>query len=227
MISTTVEGGIVMAKALREPQALAAPDPAAALLHQAPVRARGMMPHRRSFSAPAPRTGTSSAAPPRRCRPAPTCPAGSSAAPAASRSTSRWRSPRCGRPVALLAAIGRDRRRRRARRRPRRRRHRRPGLHRHDGPTDAYLAIEGPGGELHAAVADCAGLERAGAALLAPLADGRLPAPGPARSSSTATCPRRSLAALLAIPPPPARSRSSARAPRKAAALRRSSAPAR
>jgi pseudouridine kinase len=41
-------------------------------------------------------------------------------------------------------------------------------------PTDTYLAVEDAGGELFAAVADCAGLERAGAAVLAPLRDGRL-----------------------------------------------------
>ena len=34
MISTTIEGGIIMAKALRDPPALAAPDPDAALLHK-------------------------------------------------------------------------------------------------------------------------------------------------------------------------------------------------
>jgi pseudouridine kinase len=48
---------------------------------------------------------------------------------------------------------------------------------RHDG-GDGYLAIEGPDGAVFAAVADCAGLERAGAALLAPLRDGRLADPG-------------------------------------------------
>jgi pseudouridine kinase len=89
------------------------------------------------------------------------------------------------RPVRLAAAIGRD---------P-------PGdalaadlvaagvdcawLFRHGGATDAYLAIEGADGALHAAVADCDSLERAGEALLAPLlaagwpgpivADGNLP----------------------------------------------------
>jgi sugar/nucleoside kinase (ribokinase family) len=62
------------------------------------------------------------------------------------------------------------------------------GLHRRAGATDAYVAIEGRGGELHAAVADCGGLEAAGPALLAPLrarglaphrlvADGNLPLP--------------------------------------------------
>jgi pseudouridine kinase len=50
-------------------------------------------------------------------------------------------------------------------------------LHRHDGPTDAYLAIEGPHGEIHAAVADCAGLEVAGPALLAPIRDRRVTGP--------------------------------------------------
>lgn len=43
-------------------------------------------------------------------------------------------------------------------------------------PTDRYLAIEDPRG-LVAAVADAHTLERAGASILQPLADGRLPAP--------------------------------------------------
>ncbi|MFN3261400.1 MAG: PfkB family carbohydrate kinase [Pikeienuella sp.] len=41
------------------------------------------------------------------------------------------------------------------------------------GRTDLYMAVEGPEG-LVAAVADAGGLEAAGAAILAPLADGRL-----------------------------------------------------
>jgi pseudouridine kinase len=45
-------------------------------------------------------------------------------------------------------------------------------------PTDAYVAIEDAAGALHAAVADCTGLERAGLRLLAPLRDGRLAGPG-------------------------------------------------
>ena len=91
-----------------------------------------------------------------------------------------------GRPVRLLAAIGQDA----------------DGdalaadlaaagvdcawLCRHPGPTDRYLAIEGADGALHAGVADCAGLETVGTALLAPLhtasppgrlvVDGNLPA---------------------------------------------------
>ena len=103
------------------------------------------------------------------------------------------------RPVALLAALGRD-----------------PAgdelaariaaagidafLHRHDSPTDAYVAIEGPGGELHAAVADCAGLETAGAALLAPLADGRLPAPWSGPIVADGNLPAPVLDALLRHP---------------------------
>lgn len=39
-------------------------------------------------------------------------------------------------------------------------------LHRHPGTTDTYLAIETGAGALHAAVADCAGLEREADALL-------------------------------------------------------------
>lgn len=44
------------------------------------------------------------------------------------------------------------------------------------GPTDGYLAIEGPDGALVAAVADCARLEAAGEALLAPVLDSALAA---------------------------------------------------
>jgi len=51
------------------------------------------------------------------------------------------------------------------------------GLLRQPGATDAYVAIESEGGGLHAAVADCAGLERAGLGLLAALDDGRVPMP--------------------------------------------------
>ena len=68
-------------------------------------------------------------------------------------------------------------------------------LHRHPGPTDAYLAIEGADGALHAAVADCAGLERAGAALLDPLLAS--PAPGPIVADGN--LPAVTLAALLAL----------------------------
>ena len=47
-----------------------------------------------------------------------------------------------------------------------------------DGATDSYLAIEDAGGDVFGAVADCAGLERAGRTVLAPLSDGRLATPG-------------------------------------------------
>jgi pseudouridine kinase len=50
-------------------------------------------------------------------------------------------------------------------------------LHRREGPTDTYLAIEGPSGEIHAAIADCARLEAAGTALLAPLRHGGVAGP--------------------------------------------------
>ncbi len=76
-----------------------------------------------------------------------------------------------GTPVALVAAIGRDAAGDRlvtaiAR----------AGIDvrhvlRHDSDTDAYLAIETAEGALHAAVADCTGLEAAGVALLGPLAE--------------------------------------------------------
>jgi fructose-1-phosphate kinase PfkB-like protein len=54
-------------------------------------------------------------------------------------------------------------------------------LLRAEGPTGSYVALEDAGG-LVGAVADAATLEAAGTALLAPLANGRLPAPwtGPA-----------------------------------------------
>ncbi|MEM8789751.1 MAG: PfkB family carbohydrate kinase [Pseudomonadota bacterium] len=42
--------------------------------------------------------------------------------------------------------------------------------------TDAYLVIEGPGGDVFGAVADCATLESGGDTALAPLTDGRLAA---------------------------------------------------
>jgi sugar/nucleoside kinase (ribokinase family) len=103
-----------------------------------------------------------------------------------------------GHPVALLAAIGRD-----------------PagdalaaglaaagvstaGLYRHGRATDTYVAIEDMQGELHAAVADCAGLEAAGEALMAPLADGRLAAPG--RVVADGNLPTPVLARLLDHP---------------------------
>jgi sugar/nucleoside kinase (ribokinase family) len=82
-----------------------------------------------------------------------------------------------GRPVALVAAIGRDLAGgdlmaliTDAGIDP-------AGLYHHDGPSDCYLAIEDGTGALHAAVADCAGLERAGLALLGPLHDRRLRTP--------------------------------------------------
>ena len=110
---------------------------------------------------------------------------------------------RLGRPVALIAAAGTD-----------------PagdalladlegrgvdvrGVHRAAGATDAYVAIEDAAGALHAAVADCRGLERAGLALLAPLRDGTLAAPGrPWRGTAVldGNLPEAVIAALLADP---------------------------
>jgi pseudouridine kinase len=83
-----------------------------------------------------------------------------------------------GHPVALLAAIGRDPAGEALAARLAAAGVSTAGLYRHGGATDTYVAIEDMKGELHAAVADCAGLEAAGEALLAPLADGRLAAPG-------------------------------------------------
>lgn len=108
-----------------------------------------------------------------------------------------------GHPVALVAAVGRDA----------------PGealladlaergvdlrgICRDAGATDAYVAIEGDGGALHAAVADCRALERAGLALLAPLRDGTLAGAG-RRWRGTAVLdgnlPGAVVAALLAEP---------------------------
>lgn len=51
------------------------------------------------------------------------------------------------------------------------------GLVRHAGASDAYVAIETASGTLHAAVADCTGLERAGPEILGALDDDRLPMP--------------------------------------------------
>ncbi|MFO1141929.1 MAG: PfkB family carbohydrate kinase [Amaricoccus sp.] len=71
------------------------------------------------------------------------------------------------------------------------------GVFRYAGATDTYVAIEDERGELHAAVADCAGLEAAGAAVLAPLRDGRLPAPWPGRIVADGNLPASVLAELL------------------------------
>ena len=43
-----------------------------------------------------------------------------------------------------------------------------------DDPPDSYLAVEHPNGDIFAAIADCASLEKAGESILAPLFDGRL-----------------------------------------------------
>jgi pseudouridine kinase len=110
-----------------------------------------------------------------------------------------------GRPVALVAAVGRD-----------------PAgdelaadlaaagvdtalLHRHDGPTDSYLALEGPGGALHAAIADCAGLERAGLALLAGLPAARLVLDGNLPGPTLAAFVRRPSLTLALVPASPAK----------------------
>jgi sugar/nucleoside kinase (ribokinase family) len=88
-----------------------------------------------------------------------------------------------GRPVTLLAAVGRDAAGDRLVAELRARGVDWTRLWRHDGPTDRYVAIEDAEGELHAAVADCTGLEAAWERLLAlppwpgPVVfDGNLPA---------------------------------------------------
>jgi pseudouridine kinase len=125
-----------------------------------------------------------------------------------------------GRPVALVAALGRD-----------------PdgdalaallaeagvetrGLCRHPGRSDAYLAIEDGCGTLHAAVADCRALEAAGTALLDPLRDGRLAAPWPGGVVADGNLPAAVLARLIAHPATAAAPLALvAASPRKAVAL--------
>ena len=82
-----------------------------------------------------------------------------------------------GRPVVLLAAIGRDPAGNRLVAALTRRGVDCGHVLRHAGATDRYLAIEDGAGELVAAVADCAGLERAGEEIVRPLRDGALAAP--------------------------------------------------
>ena len=50
-------------------------------------------------------------------------------------------------------------------------------VYRSDDPTDSYLAIENPNGDVFGAIADCASLELAGDRIFAPLLDGRLGSP--------------------------------------------------
>ncbi len=105
-----------------------------------------------------------------------------------------------GHPVALLAAVGRDAAGDDLVARIETAGIGIAGVHRHPGATDTYLAIEDARGELHAAVADCAGLERAGPALLDALRDGRLAAPWPGRIVADGNLPGPVLAALMADP---------------------------
>ena len=102
-----------------------------------------------------------------------------------------------GQPVTLLAAVGDDDAGDALARRLTAAGVDAAGLCRYAGPTDTYVAIEDEGGELHAAVADCAGLEAAGAAVLAPLRDGRLPAPWTGRIVADGNLPVAVLAALV------------------------------
>ena len=50
-------------------------------------------------------------------------------------------------------------------------------IYRSDDPTDSYLAIENPNGDVFGAIADCASLELAGDQIFEPLLDGRLGTP--------------------------------------------------
>ncbi len=104
-----------------------------------------------------------------------------------------------GRPVALLSAIGRDL----------------AGdsllveasargvvtahVTRVEGPSDGYVAIEGPDGEIFAAVADCRALEAAGTTPLGPLRDGALAEPGAPWTSGVVVDGNLPEAALIEI----------------------------
>ncbi|WP_425090305.1 PfkB family carbohydrate kinase [Tropicimonas sp. S265A] len=93
-------------------------------------------------------------------------------------------------------------------------------IHRIDGPTDRYMAVEGTNG-LVAAIADAHTLEAAGDAILAPLADGRLgtaaaPWTGPVALdgnltdtllSEIATSPLFARASLSVVPASPGKAR--------------------
>ncbi|HET9067835.1 MAG TPA: PfkB family carbohydrate kinase [Amaricoccus sp.] len=108
-----------------------------------------------------------------------------------------------GRPVLLVAAIGRDA----------------AGdelaadlaaagigtaaLHRHDGRTDSYLAVEGPGGALVAGIADCTSLERVGETLLGPLPHGHLVLDGNLPLPVLAAFLDRPAASLALVPASP------------------------
>lgn len=50
-------------------------------------------------------------------------------------------------------------------------------IYRSNDPTDSYLAIENPNGDVFGAIADCASLELAGERIFEPLLDGRLGSP--------------------------------------------------
>ena len=76
-------------------------------------------------------------------------------------------------------------------------------IHRHHGPTDTYLAVEGAGGALHAAIADCTGLERAGDALLGALPHGHLVLDGNLPDPALAGFLRREAASLALVPASP------------------------
>lgn len=74
------------------------------------------------------------------------------------------------------------------------------GLVRHNGRTDTYIAIENRFGDLHAAVADCTGLEHAGLSLLMALGGSGLPPPWPGRVVADGNLPPPVIEALARAP---------------------------
>lgn len=83
-----------------------------------------------------------------------------------------------GRPVALLSAVGRDAAGESLLVEAAARGVVTAHVVRVEGPSDGYVAIEGPDGEIFGAVADCRALEAAGTSTLRPLRDGALAGPG-------------------------------------------------
>ncbi len=76
-------------------------------------------------------------------------------------------------------------------------------LTRAEEPTDSYLAVESHDGEVFAAVADCAALERTGDDVLSPLMDGRLGRDTDSfegRIVVDGNLPEETLSSLIALP---------------------------
>ncbi|QHQ34704.1 PfkB family carbohydrate kinase [Algicella marina] len=76
-------------------------------------------------------------------------------------------------------------------------------LTRGDAPTDTYLAVEDPDGEVFAAIADCAALERTGEGVFAPLRNGlfsSIPDTYSGHIIADGNLPEATLRALLSTP---------------------------